>query len=697
MKTFSSLFQLAALGALSSAACSALAAVDTSQWKCESCPFEKAGSNGSVDVGVGGVSDSSAKFGDFSGLQKQGAYLALGGGVRYRGDNGVYGNLEATDLGLDSRWIGFDGGREGTYTLKLGYAEIPRHQAEGAMTPFLGNGSSRLTLPGGFPALDTASMPLGTTLQPVDVSSKRQRFDAGFAWIAGEQWTTQLTYRHDLRDGVQRIAGSFSTSASQMVAPLDQTTDQLELSAIYATRRLQATLAYQVSLFRNGEPSLTWSNPFTPVVAGGDTGQLALAPGNQFHQVVATIGYDITPTVRASGDIAWGRMTQDEPFLPITANSSLAATVPALPAQSLQGLADTFNASVRLTAKPLDGLSLSASYDRNERDNKTPSLSYPAVQTDMFLGTTPRTNEPFSFTQDRLRLGGDYRGPGSLKTSIGFEQDNRERTLQEVDTTRESTLWGRIQGQATDNLLLQLKLASSKRDGSTYTTVAWIDPPQNPLMRKFYMADRRRDAVGGRADATLVEGVTLGLAGDYAKDDYTNSTIGLLDASTYTVGVDFSVAASEQTQFYGFAQGERIISNQANSQTFSTPDWTARNQDQTNSVGLGVKTLTMKGKLELAADVVFSRMSNDISVDAGTTSPPFPSITTSVDRLRLRAVYRLKDNLSLVGGWWYERYQSQDWHLDGVYPATISNLLAFGDQPPRYRVNVLQFALRYRF
>jgi predicted porin len=105
----------------------------------------------------------------------------------------------------------------------------------------------------------------------------------------------------------------------------------------------------------------------------------------------------------------------------------------------------------------------------------------------------------------------------------------------------------------------------------------------------------------------------------------------------------------------------------------------------------------MGGKLELSADVGFSRMHNDITVDAGVTSPPFPTVATSIDRLRLRAVYQLQKNLSVVGNWWYERYASQDWHLDGVLPATVSNLLAFGDQPARYRVNVLQLGLRYRF
>src|SRR5262249_1274853 len=159
---------------------------------------------------------------------------------------------------------------------------------------------------------------------PVDVSSKRSRFDAGFTWIAGQEWSAQLGYRRDVRDGVQRIAGSFFSNSSHLVMPLDQATDQFEVSATYATPRLTATVAYQLSLFHNDAPSLTWSNPFSPLAPGADTGQLALPPGNQFHQLIASGAYQVSPTLRVSGDIAFGRMTQDEAFLPATVNATLA-------------------------------------------------------------------------------------------------------------------------------------------------------------------------------------------------------------------------------------------------------------------------------------------------------------------------------------------------------------------------------------
>ena len=101
MKIFSSLHLLAALGALG-AATGASAQVDTSQWKCTSCPYPK-GTTGSVDAGVGYVSDSSQKFGDYTGLDEKGAFLVLGGNVSQRGDDGYCADLWGADLGLDSR------------------------------------------------------------------------------------------------------------------------------------------------------------------------------------------------------------------------------------------------------------------------------------------------------------------------------------------------------------------------------------------------------------------------------------------------------------------------------------------------------------------------------------------------------------------------------------------------------------------
>jgi MtrB/PioB family decaheme-associated outer membrane protein len=693
MNSHTSWILLGATGVLSTVAPSA-AAVDTSQWKCESCPFPK-GTSGTLEAGLGAVSDASNKFGDFTGLQRRGVHGVLGGTLRQRGDDDTFADLSATDLGLDSRALAAQAGREGLYTLKLGYAEIPRHFADAARTPFLGGGSSVLTLPAGFAAGSTAGMPLASTLQPADLGFKWQRLDLGGSLIAGDNWIYRVSLRHDVRDGTRPTSGSSFASAAQLSTPVDQVTDQVEVSASYVSQGVQATLSYLVSQFRNGAQSLTWDNPFTPVVPGSTRGQLALAPDNGFQQVAGSAGYDIGPKIRLSADFALGRMSQDAAYQASTLNATLAPA--ALPTASLDGRVDTFNGSVKLTAAPIDGLRLNASYDRNVRDDRTAINAYSIVVTDMFVDPVLRNNTPFSHWQDRFRLGADYRASAAVKLSAGVEQDDRQRSYTEAVKTHETTFWGRMTMQPLDTLSVAAKLAHAERTHSPYGTAVWFSLPENPLLRKFNIASRTRDSGSLRGDLTLNEKVGLGLALDFASDDYDESTIGLKDARSAGIAVDLAFAVSEATQLTVFAQAERSRSRQAGSQVSAAPDWTGRVEDRFQMLGLGIKHAAIPDKLDIGADLMRARSSSNVEVEAGTNDPPFPAARTSLGSMKLYATYKLKDNLWLNGSYWYESYDTRDWRLDGVLPDAVFNLLAFGQTAPHYHVNVVRLSLRYRF
>src|SRR5438034_8543353 len=91
MTTSIPLWLLAVLGTLSLTMGTNALAADPSQWTCETCPFETK-SSAVVDVGVGAVTDRSAKFGDLTGLDRQGGFAIAGGEARYRGKDGLYGN-----------------------------------------------------------------------------------------------------------------------------------------------------------------------------------------------------------------------------------------------------------------------------------------------------------------------------------------------------------------------------------------------------------------------------------------------------------------------------------------------------------------------------------------------------------------------------------------------------------------------------
>ena len=123
-----------------------------------------------------------------------------------------------------------------------------------------------------------------------------------------------------------RVSGAFFPNrATQLVMPVDYTTDQLDVSASYATSKWQTRFSYYSSMFRNSNDALTWQNPFVGF-AGADAGQLAAPPDNEFHQISAAGAYQFSDHTRASADLAIGRMTQNDSFLAPTLNGTLAAS-----------------------------------------------------------------------------------------------------------------------------------------------------------------------------------------------------------------------------------------------------------------------------------------------------------------------------------------------------------------------------------
>lgn len=668
--------------------------VDISNWKCEDCAFEE-GFSTELELGIGNVSDPSYKFGEYNGLYEEGTFLILNGKARYRGENANYYDLTVEDLGLDSRSIDIEGGRQGRYKAFFRYDEINHAISDSIMTPYLGNGSDTLTLPTSWvTAGNTTGMSdLASSLQSFDVELKRKRMDVGFSFIQASSWKYDLKYRHEIREGTKSSAGSFTFNAAQIIEPVDYITDEIDASASYIGKRWQATLAYYGSFFTNENKSLTWDNAYTPGPNGEDSGQLALAPDNLFHQLILSAGFQISDKTRLSGDISIGRMQQDEDFLPATINSSL--VVPALPRDSADARVDTTHANIRFISSISDKLRLNASYTFSDHDNQTPQSAYTWVRTDNLV-KTPTTNQPYSFTRQETKLGGDYRFSRSTKLSAGMDYDSLERTLQEVDKTTETTTWGKLIVRGKDFMDMTFKVAQAERDISNYQVVAEIDTPQNPLLTKYNMADRSRTTAGATVNAMLGETMSLGFGVDYADDDYSESTIGLTDASELSLNVDASAILSEVSSIHAFASQERIESKQVGSSTFSFPNWYAENDDTVNTIGIGYKQRFMEDRLDLGVDYVISQSTGKINI-LFSADESFPDLEVDLKSLKFYADYRMKDNMSVHAAYIYESYDTKDWSLDNVDPDTVSNVLGFGELSPTYDVSVVTVSLRYKF
>ena len=668
--------------------------VDTSNWICEYCEFEQ-GLSGEIDLGLGYVSDPSFKFGEYNGLFDEGAFLIGNATARYRGEDAAYYNLKVVDLGLDTREVDIEGGRQGSYRLFLNYDEIPHYLSDSARTPYLGVGSDALVLPSGWTnAGSTAGMTdLNSSLREVDLYTQRKRLTVGADVIFSGKWETAFDVRHEERDGQKRSSGAFLFNSAQLVEPVDYVTDELDFSVSYNTRKTQSRLAYYGSFFSNQNSSLTWQNAYNPITPGADAGQRALPPDNQFHQFLLSSAYQMTKSTRVSGDIAIGRMLQDEDLLAATINPNLAV---ALPRGTADAQVNTLTANLKIDSSVTDKLRLNAALRYNDRDNQTPSTSFNWVTTDTFVAA-PRTNLAYSFTDQSIKLGADYRLSRATLLSGGYDYEKRHRTNQEVANTTEDTLWGKVNVRASDKVDLTLRAAHAIRDGSDYNPVAETNPAQNPLMRKYNLADRTRNTGSIQVGINPSERVNFGLGVEGSSDDYTDSSLGLTASNEISYNADVSVMVTEVTTVHGFAVRNLIKSEQAGSQTFSTPDWFANNDDSIDTLGIGVKHQMMVDKLDIGADYVVTRSTGKVSVNTGAPAPGFPDLKTDLDSLKLYADYRMKDNLTLHLAYWYEHYSSEDWMLDGVDADTISNVISFGEVSPDYNVNVVMMSVSYLF
>lgn len=667
-----------------------------SAWKCKYCEFAQ-GISTSLEGGLGYVSEDSFKFGEYTGLNEQGLFVVGNVASRYRNnENAHYWDFTASDIGLDSRSLDWQGGKQGKYKLSFSYSELPHYLSDSARTPFAGSGGTRLSLPSSWvPAGSTAGMTtLNGQLTAINLETKRTRLGAAAMVIPASHWQTSVNYRHENREGQRRIAGSFYFDAVEFAQPVDYTSDAIDLTASYNGNVWQAKLSYHADAFRNKNQSLIWENPYTPIVAGAEQGELALPPDNQFHQAKASIALPVGETSILLADVAVGRMTQNENFIEPTTNSMLSASP--LPAASLNGRVDTVNANVKWNSQLNQKLRVNAAYRYSDRDNKSSRHTYDWIITDSSVAT-PRTNLPYSYTKNTFKLNGEYRLADRVKSSLGYDYQQFERTYQEVEANKEQTVWVSLIAHTLNNASMTVRLARANRDKDGYQVIAGIDNPENPLLRKYNMADRDRDMLSMRVNYLPTEESSIGLNMDLTDDDYPDSSIGLTASRESILGFDFSTQLAKYTALNIFFSFEKISSDVSGSQLYSVADWSGSMKDRFTTAGMGLNHSLLKDKLDIGIDYVHTRSQGETDIVDGGAGFSLPDLITRLNSIKIYSHYRVSDKMQLNGTYWYEYFTSSDWAFDGVSEAAIPNNLSLGQDSPSYNVHVLMLSMRYKW
>jgi MtrB/PioB family decaheme-associated outer membrane protein len=676
----------------------AIAQVDTSEWKCELCPFED-GYRAELDVGAIYVSDSAARFGNATGLDDAGAYAELNGNGHYAGDAFQLG-WTTSNLALDSRELGIELGRQGTYGVYANYDEIPYRRFGTTSTVYTANGNDALNLPPGWVAAGTTSAmtALATSLRPQDIGSDRQTIALGGFVLPADNFKVIADYARQNRDGIDIVSGSGFATASLLPRVIDQQTDTVNLGVEYGNGPLHLALAWYGSFFDNNASSLTWDNAFfnDPLTPGFEPRRIALEPRNDFQQLSLSGSYRLTLfNTHVAFNAASGRGEQNEPLLPYTVNPDIVAN--ALPRANFDGQIDTTNYSLTLISRPVARGRVNLSYRYDERDNQSSRDLWTRVIVDTFASPETDLNTPYSFDRSRLSAKGEYRLFDTLRVSGGYDRTTLNRDFQEVAEQTEESGWGRARWQPLDWLNIIAKGGTSRREIDRYDESIATSFGQNPLLRKYNLAYRYRE-FGELAVSLAPAGlpISAGISAMLADDSYTESLFGLTDSENTHIALDLSWALSETASIYLLGGRETIDTRQTGSEYFAAPDWLAIHEDSFSHYGGGLNLNNIGERTDLMLDFTHTDGETRILVDRSGVSPgQYPDLDSRLDSLRLKLRYRKSDSLDIELGFRYESFTTRDWALAGVDPDTIPAVLSLGAAPYNYSVWVFSLSFRY--
>jgi len=388
-------------------------------------------------------------------------------------------------------------------------------------------------------------------------------------------------------------------------------------------------------------------------------------------------------------------MKQDDPLLPYSINP-LYSDWP-LPRASLDGKIDTstLNLAGKLTARLARRLNLVARIKRDERDNKTAVDLWTPVITDL-VPKPERPNRPFSFKYDKYELELRWRARNRIRLTGGIRQNNIERSLQSVEETRERTYWGELKLNPWAVAQLRVKLETSDRDASPYTLLDDGGPIENPLMRKFHLAERDRNGAIIELDLSPLERLGISLSYFSAEDEYSTSVVGLQESEEQTLSLDLNYAINSKMSIYAFYNQQDIDSELSSVEGNTGLPWNSTTDDSITTLGVGFNG-KISEKISFGFDWVSSDATGRVLTETGRGEDPFPVLRSDLRNARVHLSYALSDQWGMKIYAEHEKYDSEDWYVDELGPDDLMTVLTLGAVSPDYSVTVLRVLASYKF
>jgi len=652
------------------------------------------------------------KYGEYTGVSDDDIFLLGSADIGYyNGD--YYLELAAKDIGLDNKSLLLKSGKFNGYNAFIGYSELPRLISNNSSTIFRGAGSDTLEHDI-TPQTSSQAMDL-SGLKDVNLELQRKKLALGFSRRAGSL-SYGIEFSREEKDGLKSIGGTVGTSGGNgrgviLPEPVDYKTDELRANIGWDKGASYARFEYLLSAFDNSTESLTWESVYsTPATATGD-GRIALPPDNMHQRFSLSFGTSLQfLSTRINGVAEYGIMEQDEELMPWGINNTTA-----LPRESAMAEIDTKALTLNISSRPAQRLGLNIKYRLYSTHNRMPRQAFRYFKNDSAAQVAVNDTVfslPFDYTLQNVSLDTSYYLARATTLRAGYEHEAIGRDYRESASTGEDTVRVSLQSSYFEDLSLGLKASYGERvaDGydqfNHYNEYRWTDlvaaglaaSPQtafdnNPFLRKFDQADRKRTTAGASATYFPAPTVAVSAFYDYSMDDYQHSVLGLQSSNSNRYTADVNLTLSGDISVYGFYTKE-IRDTHQKSVSFTTKGegndshdlvgnlWKAFHDDDIDTIGAGASMGFLEDSLVVKLDYAYARSRSEIAFEKGadltSSGGPMPALKTKLHSIGLTGTYRLNRNLSLGGGYRYENYESDDWQTDVELDASTAVLLMSG-------------------
>lgn len=706
---------------------------------------------GKVELGVEYVSQDNFTLGRYNGLYEQGFLPILNADYRdwlpMDGATPLAWNLFLQDVGTEVAEGSFSVSQPGQFRVSVSFDEQLQVSNDTGATPFRGN--SYQQLPGNWVASNTTAgmTALDDSLGSFNQKLARDIYSFNYLQAINRQWSVETTLSTEKKQGRQTTGAAFYIDGSDAFAailsePINQTTNEFDLSLRYNAAQLHMDLSYRYSSYENNEPGLQWQNPYDAnfgpdVDYPNGYGQMGVTPDNDLNQLRWIASYQFSPTVHTYADASFARARQDDGYLPYTINPNLVVTVPP-PRSSLDGEVDTTVVNTGVILRPLAKLHLELKYHYYDRDNDSPRDGYLYPPGDSFNQPNSEFtiyNSPYDITKNRFEANSSYRLPGQTRLSLDYRYENISRYNAAVSETDENTLEAGVRFLPMRNSVARFSLAYSDREASTYnwgqsyysmldTELINLTPDterytNHPLLSQYYLASRERWQAKFNLNYLASEQWNHNLDLAWDDQDYDQTDLGLerekhanaTFSSSYMPNDAWSISAYYSFDYYETKQQGRAFRGGAEKNAFaifpplpqaSDPlqDWRTDPESLVHAFGLNVSWDVRPDELDMVLDYSFVdttiKQGFQTNGTANGNGSSLPDDSSQLHHLQWDANYYYSKRISLKMSYQYYYFNQDNWAIDNVNPDTMDTVLFTGEQSPDDSISVVGLSVIYQ-